>query len=297
MYRGPLFDLLDPGATVYAKNRERDIDQGSLRWPGLIGGRLGHFLLNTIGGNRDRLGAPTVYMGRSKLETLLGAEIWTLIRDKAVLDFGCGDGGDAVAMAKHGARRVIGLDIRENILNAARLTANQEGVQDRCVFTTTTTEKVDVVVSMDGFEHYADPMGVLHTMRALLREDGVALVSFGPPWFHPLGGHLFSVFPWAHLLFTERSLIRWRSQFKSDGARRFSEVAGGLNQMTIRRFERLLRHSDFSVGTFEAVPIRQARLFHGVLTREFLTAVVRCRLRPRASSAQYAAEPARVGVA
>jgi hypothetical protein len=55
-----------------------------------------------------------------------------------------------------------------------------------------------------------------------------------------LGGHLFSVFPWAHLIFSEQALIRWRSDFKSDGATRFSEVAGGLNQMTIRRFERLI---------------------------------------------------------
>jgi len=32
-------------------------------------------------------------------------------------------------------------------------------------------------------------------------------------------------------------LIRWRSDFKTDGVTCFSDVAGGLDQITIRRFE------------------------------------------------------------
>ncbi len=63
-------------------------------------------------------------------------------------------------------------------------------------------------------------------MDAMLKPGGRLYASFGPTWFHPYGGHLFSVFPHAHLIFTERSLIRWRSDFKSDGATRFHEVAG-----------------------------------------------------------------------
>ena len=73
-----------------------------------------------------------------------------------------------------------------------------------------------------------------------LQPGGEVLVSFGPTWYHPLGGHLFSVFPWAHLIFSEKALISWRSAFKTDGATRFSEVAGGLNQMTIAKFEALV---------------------------------------------------------
>jgi hypothetical protein len=118
-------------------------------------------------------------------------------------------------------------------------------------------------------------------MRNLLKDDGLAIVEFGPPWYHPLGGHLFSVFPWSHLVFTERCLIRWRSDFKSDGATRFSEVEGGLNRMTVRRFKKLVGESDFEFERFEAVPIRRSELLANALTREFLTAIVRCRLVPR----------------
>ena len=81
--------------------------------------------------------------------------------------------------------------------------------------------------------------------------------------------------------FCVAALMRWRSDFKSDGAGRFGEVEGGLNQMTIARFERILRQSRFRLESLEAVPIRRARWLHNRLTRELFTSVVRCRLAPR----------------
>jgi hypothetical protein len=86
------------------------------------------------------------------------------------------------------------------------------------------------------------------------------------------------MFPWGHLLFSEKALIRWRTDFRPDGATRFSEIGGGLNQITIGRFERIVAESPFRFAEFEAVPIRVARRLHNSLTREFLTSSVRCRL-------------------
>jgi len=51
--------------------------------------------------------------------------------------------------------------------------------------------------------------------------------------------------------------MRWRSEFKTDGATRFQEVAGGLNQMTIHKFEGLVADSPFRIATMELVPIRR----------------------------------------
>jgi hypothetical protein len=118
-------------------------------------------------------------------------------------------------------------------------------------------------------------------MAGTLKPGGRVLLAFGPTWLHPLGGHLFSVFPWAHLVFTESALIRWRARFRNDGATRFSEVEGGLNQMTIRRFERLVAESPLEFETFEAVPIRRLRSIASFLPRELCTSFVRSRLRPR----------------
>jgi len=211
----------------------------------------------------------------------MGDDIFTRIAGKVVIDFGCGEGSDAVELAGKGAKRVIGIDNREEVLQTARQKALSAGVQDTCVFATSTNELADVVISMDAFEHFADPLGILRIMNTLLQPAGEILVSFGPTWYHPLGGHLFSVFPWAHLIFSEKALIRWRSTFKTDGATRFSEVAGGLNQMTVARFEELIAGSPLKSASLELVPIGKLRHFHNRLTREFTTAIVRCRLVKR----------------
>ncbi|HST22979.1 MAG TPA: class I SAM-dependent methyltransferase [Blastocatellia bacterium] len=249
---------------------------------GLIGGTLGYSLLRKISkdGKTGYMDG-SVYVNKSKLETLLGNDFWHDIRDKVVIDFGCGTGADSVEMAERGARSVIGIDIQERFLAVAREQARQAGVSDRCTFATRTDERADVIVAIDSFEHFDDPAAILKTMREMIKPDGCVIASFGPTWYHPLGGHLFSVFPWAHLIFTEKALIRWRSDFKSDGATRFNEVEGGLNQMTIRRFQRIVRESPFKFARFEAVPIKKLQRIANRMTREFTTAVIRCKLVPR----------------
>jgi hypothetical protein len=54
------------------------------------------------------------------------------------------------------------------------------------------------------------------------------------------------------VIFSEKALIRWRSTFKTDRATRFSEVAGGLNQMTIAKFEAV--HGFLGCPYITAVP-------------------------------------------
>jgi len=249
---------------------------------GIIGGTLGYRLLRLISSDGETGYCDgRVYIGRSKIEILFGPQIWSELAGKVVLDFGCGTGEQAIEIAQRGAQRVIGLDIRENVLAAAREAAQAAGVSGKCDFVSATDEKADIVLSLDAFEHFDDPAGVLKTMRGLVKDEGCAMIEFGPTWYHPLGGHLFSVFPWAHLIFTERALTRWRSDFKSDGATRFCEVEGGLNQMTVGYFEQLVTRSGyFRFQSFETVPIRKLRPIANRLTREFTSAIVRCRLVP-----------------
>jgi SAM-dependent methyltransferase len=215
------------------------------------------------------------FAGRSKLE-LLGLPL--NVDDKTVVDFGCGEGQECVELARRGAASVIGVDFRPELLQKARELADRSGVGDVCEFVQRLESAADLVISLDAFEHFAEPDKILLLMSAMLKPSGSVRISFGPTWYHPLGGHLFSVFPWAHLVFSEKALIRWRSDFKQDGATRFGEVAGGLNQMTIRRFENLVRLSPLQVKWMECVPIRKLRRMHNGLTREFTTAVVRCEL-------------------
>lgn len=223
------------------------------------------------------------YSGGAKIQQLLGDQLLNLMPGKTVIDFGCGGGAEAIEYARRGARQVIGLDIREDVLAIARERAEAAGLSDVCTFATQTSVPADIVVSIDSFEHFSDPAEILRIMDSLLRPEGQVIFSFGPPWLHPLGGHLFSVFPWAHLTFSEQALCRWRSAFKTDGAMRFQEVAGGLNQMTIGRFEELVKESPFRLSSLEVVPIRRLGAFHNRLTREYTTSVVRGSLRKAGS--------------
>jgi SAM-dependent methyltransferase len=251
---------------------------------GIIGGAIGYWLLRKLvkvcPGNNET----TAYDGVNKMEVLFGPQIWDELSNKSVLDFGCATGVEVIDMARHGVNRVIGLDIREDALEKARLAAHAAGVANKCVFTSETEEKVDVILSVDAFEHFGDLPGVLGVMRKLLKDDGYVLTCFGPTWYHPLGGHGFSIFPWAHLVFSESVLMRWYREGSGRPAYRFSEVRGGLNQLSLRRFERIIAASDFEFQTFEPVPIRKLKPLANSLTREFTTSVVKCRLVPRSST-------------
>lgn len=252
---------------------------------GIIGGSLAVHLLNKASRNGTDVYpvVATAYAQRSKLEILMGCQIWDEVRGKTVLDFGCGHGTEAIEMAEHGARRVIGVELEEGCLEEATQHALEHQVSNRCSFQRETTEKVDLILSLDAFEHFDDPAGVLEIMSHRLNHDGKVLISFGPTWYHPLGGHFYSVFPWSHLVFTETALTRWRSQYKSDGARTFHE--SGLNQMTIARFKALVEQSPLRLAAFEAIPIRRLRHVHNRWTREFTTACVRATLMKRDTGA------------
>ncbi len=248
---------------------------------GVIGGRLGYCLLRAVAPKPTDTGRGVPHIPRTELGLLFGPEIWDAIAGKVVIDFGCGRGRDAIEIAKKGARRVVGIDIRQSMIQAATEAALEAGVADRCSFMRTTDTKADVILSVDAFEHFGDPRSILELMSEMLAPKGSVWVSFGPPWYHPRGGHLFSVFPWAHLIFTESALIRWRSDFKTDGARRFSEVDGGLNQMSVTRFLNLVAESPLCFSNLELVPIGGLRFFTNTCTREFITSIVRCRLLHR----------------
>lgn len=245
---------------------------------GILGGRIGYWILRRVA-PRGHVAAENAYSTKdTKLKQFFGDDFFDTIKGKTVFDFGCGQGAQAVEMALMGAGRVIGLDIQQRALAKAAELAQRHSVSDRCTFGTSTNELADIILSKDAFEHFSDPSAILRQMSLLLKPGGYVLAAFGPTWLHPYGGHLFSAFPWAHLIFTERALIRWRSDFKSDGATRFSEVEGGLNQLTIRRFEQIVDESPLRLEYIECLPIKGISLLTSPILREFGSSIVCCKL-------------------
>lgn len=261
---------------------------------GFIGGGVGYRLLRIIAPHGDDGGCGDELDPSTRLTHAFGPRVFERLSGRTVADFGCGCGAVAVAIARMVAdARVVGIDIQTRHLKRARQSAAAAGVGARCHFMTRLSEPVDVILSLDAFEHFDDPADVLDTMHEWLRPGGTVLAAFGPTWFHPHGGHLFSVFPWAHLMFTEAALMRWRADFKRDGASRFREVEGGLNRMSIRRFERLVSESPLELDWVRLIPIRGIELLARHPFREMGTSLVACRLiRPDSAGRELATKRA-----
>ena len=115
--------------------------------------------------------------GRSKLNFQFGDAFLEEVRGEVVIDFGCGEGVQSIELAKAGAGSLIGLDIREEQLERARIAAQKAGVSGWCRFASSTSIPADVVVSLDSFEHFEDPGAELGRMYALLKAGGILVAS------------------------------------------------------------------------------------------------------------------------
>lgn len=223
-------------------------------------------------------GAPTS-INRLSLARIFSEEFPKKIQGKFVIDFGCGHGADTEEMAKWGAKLALGLEIRDELVQDNLSRIKLPNISFATGLSDDMKAKADVIISVDAFEHFDDPEHILNLMYDCLRPGGEAHISFGPTWYHPVGGHAFSVFPWAHLLFTEKALVRWRNQFYHDGATRFNNVAGGLNQLPIAQFENIFKRSKFHIESLKCKPIRNYFWLQKILGRELMTSMVLVHLK------------------
>ncbi len=161
------------------------------------------------------------------------------IQGKRVLDYGCGDGFQSVALAVAGAKAVVGAEVSDaRLRNADELAATLGATNVE--FTRKAQGTFDAVISLDAVEHFVSPEDNLREMASSLGPGGKIYVTFGPPWYAPFGHHMhfFTRAPWINLFFSERTVYRIRSLYRTDN---FRTYAPDLNQMTIAKFERLLK--------------------------------------------------------
>lgn len=182
-----------------------------------------------------------------------------IVRGKRVLDFGCGHGDQAAALAERYGCEVTGLEIVPSTLQTAREKHPHIRFIDKL-----DSARYDVIISLNAMEHFTDPMEVLRSMRQAVTRDGLILVTFGPPWYAPYGSHMhfFCKIPWLQLWFPEEAVMSVRANWKHDGAKRYEDVEGGLGKMSLRKFERVTRESGLKIWR---------RRYTGVKKLNFLT--------------------------
>ena len=116
------------------------VSEGStMPFQGVLGGKFGNWLLEQCAAPPAQPHTPahqsagTCVDDTPRLSSLFGERFTLAVKGCMVLDYGCGYGETVVSLAKSDVGTAIGLDIRESVLEAARMLARQEEVGERCL--------------------------------------------------------------------------------------------------------------------------------------------------------------------
>lgn len=136
---------------------------------------------------------------------------WNInLKNKKLIDVGCGEGGCSVAFAEQDCH-CIGIDINEDLIDRAIKFAKMKNVNvtflehDICSSEPIKEHDFDIAIFRDTIEHVNHPESALTNIRRLLKEGGLLYVSF-PPIYSPFGGHqhhsksIVRFVPYIHLL-------------------------------------------------------------------------------------------------
>ncbi len=198
------------------------------------------------------------------------------VRDRRVLEIGCGHGGMQLALVRAGARECVGLDVDAD---AIRFAAGR--LRDRSNVTVMVADaqqipfddaSFDVVVSAAAFEHIHDIEAMLREVQRVLRPGGHLYAQFSPTWWHYNGPHLIKCVsvPWAHVFFSDRTLLnvlehyRVRETFPRSYLDEKIEDFQRMGRLSLRKFRKAVRAAGLEPLQIEA---RSPRRWKDILAR------------------------------
>lgn len=200
----------------------------------------------------------------------------SMLKDKTVLDIGCGAGGKSLYYVSSGATHVYGVDVVESYKEESENLAEELGLADKFTFICADAKNLpfpdnsfDTIIMNDAMEHVAEPEEVLKEVLRVLNKKGKLYVNF-PPYNHPYGAHLSDAIyiPWVHLFFSEKTLIDSYKELVSglpDGKDRINfrisekdgkEYFSYINKMTIKRFKKILNRLGITPAYYREIPLR-----------------------------------------
>ncbi|HIC89830.1 MAG TPA: SAM-dependent methyltransferase [Anaerolineae bacterium] len=117
------------------------------------------------------------------------------VRDKRVIEIGCGGGQNSIALSKWGAT-CVGVDPSEAQLAYAHRLATQEGVGVRFVQGVAEDlgdfpdETFDIVLSSYAFDYVTDLEQAYQEVWRVLKPGGLFVFCLSHPWFQAVGWYL-----------------------------------------------------------------------------------------------------------
>lgn len=140
-------------------------------------------------------------------------EFMAITKDMAILEIGCGEGGNMKPFLDMGCQ-VVGIDLNEGqIENAKVYFADHPNVANlklilRDIYKMKPNElgEFDLIIMRDVIEHIPNQEKFMAYVKQFLKPTGKFFLGF-PPWYMPFGGHqqimnhkYFSKLPYYHLL-------------------------------------------------------------------------------------------------
>lgn len=218
------------------------------------------------------------------------------LRGKRVLDVGCGLGGKPCYYAEQGAAQVVGVDIRSASTQAARMRAAEHGFSD-CITPLNgdaahmplQSDSMDVIISVNVFEHVGDLPGTLAECKRVLKPGGRIFLHF-PPFYSPWGAHLegWLNFPWPNVFFKDRTLLDAAQWIEDQRANNDQYIPSAkvewarherlpeLNRATVSSFLRLIRETGLTIHSMDLLPFgREYFKNRGGMVGKILLALLR----------------------
>lgn len=106
---------------------------------------------------------------------------------RSMLDVGCGPGRYGIELARRGAKRCVGVDVAQAMIDIARAEADKAGVAKKCAWHVSdwlswkSDETFDAVVAMGYYDYLEDPLPHLEKMIAAAPK-GRVFASFPKRW-------------------------------------------------------------------------------------------------------------------
>jgi len=175
------------------------------------------------------------------------------------LDVGCGHGALCIDLAKRGAKKVIGVDIEDKLIEFAQnnLKLNYPELADRVEFYKIDlkdfdeSEQFDYIVSKDSFEHIIDLRSMMEEMKKRLKSNGFIYSGFGPLYRDFYGDHkrTKSIIPWGHLMRSDENIIEHLNKRRENKISSIYDL--GMNRFSIVDYKKIFKDSGLETVYFK----------------------------------------------
>lgn len=177
-----------------------------------------------------------------------------------VFEMGCGEGGVLLPFAERGCI-CLGVDLNEERIDLANEYLQKEVAEGKIEFLYKNVYdedflkrykgSFDIMILKDVIEHLYDQEKFVPYLKQFLKKDGQIFFGF-PPWYMPFGGHQqvcekkIGMMPWYHILPKPvyKGVLKMIGESEGN-IRELLEVWD--TQITIERFEKIMRSSDLKI--------------------------------------------------